>query len=156
MLSYASLWTGSAGEGVVAKFSGKVSLTCGSKKISKKHISQELLRAVATIAAIFDLCDQFCVMRFLRIRQDHLAVSEWKRSPQGDVGCVLAKASISISTSQIAVQMPTWQACVLEIEADGKSQTEELEPGCYVIVLDGAWVFSAALISSSSGQFLQR
>lgn len=84
---------GSAGEGVVAHFTGKVSLTCGSKNIAKQHISEA-----------------------------HIAVAKWKRSPQGDIGCVLAKA------------------CVLEVEGDGKTQTEELEPGCYVIVLDGAEV----------------
>ena len=86
---------GSAGEGVVAHFAGKVSLTCGMKTISKQHVSKE-----------------------------HGAVAEWKRSPQGDIGCVLSKA------------------CILEVEGDANrgTQTEELEPGCYVKVLDGAEV----------------
>lgn len=47
---YALFWWGSAGEGVVAHFAGKVSLTCGIKTISKQHVSK--VGAVAHVAHV--------------------------------------------------------------------------------------------------------
>ncbi|CAE7660680.1 rpoC2 [Symbiodinium necroappetens] len=85
---------GSAGEGVVAKHAGHVRLQSSDGEISKDDVSRKVR-----------------------------SVSEWRRSPQGEVGCVLAKAA----TLQIT---------------DGSHvlQTENLEAGTYVKVLDGASV----------------
>eukprot|EP00439_Symbiodinium_sp_Y106_P069617 s1892_g12.t1 len=85
---------GSAGEGVVAKHAGHVRLQSSYDKISKDDVSRKVR-----------------------------SVSQWKRSPQGEVGCVLAEAA------------------TLEI-TDGSHvlQTESLEIGTYVKVLDGASV----------------
>lgn len=82
---------GSAGEGVLAEFPGEVSLMYGAETISKSDISKT-----------------------------HAAVAQWKRSPQGDVGCVLA------------------EECTLEVKHEKNVQTEKLEKGCYVKVLHGS------------------
>eukprot|EP00438_Fugacium_kawagutii_P010260 Skav208138 [mRNA] locus=scaffold4270:77871:86212:+ [translate_table: standard] len=51
------------------------------------------------------------------------------------------------------------KACVLEVQGDGKTQTEELEPGCYVIVLHGGKdedvdVLNKPIQSGTSGEVL--
>ncbi|CAE7032798.1 rpoC2 [Symbiodinium natans] len=88
---------GSAGEGVVAKHAGYAHLRCDDgATISHEDISH--------------------TGRF---------VSEWRRSPQGDVGCVLAQeATLEIVDSE--------NGSVL--------QTEQLKIGSYVKVLHGASV----------------
>ena len=99
--------------------------------------------------------------------QEHGAVAEWKRSPQGDIGCVLSKARFPwmLQMSRVMLRSSqetplklvdhsvkwSWrffgsdshgltQACILEVEGDANrgTQTEKLEPGCYVKVLDGS------------------
>ena len=129
---------GSAGEGVVAHFTGKVSLTCGSKNIAKQHISE---------AQPCSSCDSVNFVEFVRLTLQlqsgkdlhrEILAACWQRH-------ALCEKQIEIELFELrhffvsrffygwttAGQWP--EACVLEVEGDGKTQTEELEPGCYVM-----------------------